>query len=237
MHTTKAIVNEGIMSEPLDSLQALADTEYAAFQAKLAPTIDPATCIGVRVPALRKFAAAFAKTPDYTSFMEALPHTYYDENLLHSILLTKIRDYDECLAAVERFLPYVDNWAACDTLRPAAFKKHRGELLPHVRRWIASPAPYTCRFGIDCLMEYYLDDAFDPSYLELPAAVESEEYYVRMMVAWYYATALAKQWDATIPYLEGARLEKWTHNKTIQKARESYRITPEQKNYLATLRR
>ena len=225
------------MNEVQKKLFELSDKEYAAFQAKLAPTIAAESCMGVRVPVLRKFASEFSKTPECAAFLESLPHEYYDENLLHSVILEKRKDYDECMEKVERFLPFVDNWAVCDTLRPKIFAKHREELIGKVKEWIASEKTYTCRFGIDMLMTHYLDGFFRPEYLEFPAQVRSEEYYVRMMVAWYYATALAKQWDSTIPYLEKHRLPDWTHNKTIQKAVESYRITPEQKAYLKALRK
>lgn len=225
------------MTEIQKRLFELSDSEYAAFQAKLAPNIAAESCMGVRVPALRKFAAEFSRTPECTEFLNSLPHEYYDENLLHSILLEKWKDYDDCLEKVERFLPYVDNWAVCDTLRPKIFAKHKAELMEKVKKWIASEKTYTCRFGVDMLMTHYLDDVFQPEYLELPVQVTSEEYYVRMMIAWYYATALAKQWESTIPYLEQKRLSVWSHNKTIQKAIESYRITDEQKIYLKTLRR
>lgn len=225
------------MTEIQKRLFELSDSEYAAFQAKLAPNIAAESCMGVRVPALRKFAAEFSRTPECTEFLNSLPHEYYDENLLHSILLEKWKDYDDCLEKVERFLPYVDNWAVCDTLRPKIFAKHKAELMEKVKKWIASEKTYTCRFGVDMLMTHYLDDVFQPEYLELPVQVTSEEYYVRMMIAWYYATALVKQWESTIPYLEQKRLSVWSHNKTIQKAIESYRITDEQKIYLKTLRR
>ena len=225
------------MTDIQKRLFELSDSEYAAFQAKLAPNIAAESCMGVRVPALRKFAAEFSRTPECTEFLNSLPHEYYDENLLHSILLEKWKDYDDCLEKVERFLPYVDNWAVCDTLRPKIFAKHKAELMEKVKKWIASEKTYTCRFGVDMLMTHYLDDVFQPEYLELPVQVTSEEYYVRMMIAWYYATALAKQWESTIPYLEQKRLSVWSHNKTIQKAIESYRITDEQKIYLKTLRR
>ena len=225
------------MTEIQKKLFELSDSSYAAFQAKLAPNIAAESCMGVRVPVLRQFAAEFSRTPECEAFLDSLPHEYYDENLLHSVLLEKRKDYGDCMEKVERFLPYVDNWAVCDTLRPKVFAKHKAELIEKVKEWIASDHTYTCRFGVDMLMTHYLDDSFRPEYLELPAAVKSEEYYVRMMVAWYYATALAKQWESTIPYLEQKRLPQWTHNKTIQKAIESYRITPEQKTYLKTLRR
>ena len=225
------------MTEIQKKLFELSDSGYAAFQAKLAPNIAAESCMGVRVPALRKFAAEFSGTPECEAFLDCLPHKYYDENLLHSVILEKWKDYDDCMEKVERFLPYVDNWAVCDTLRPKVFAKHKTELMEKVKKWIASEKTYTCRFGVDMLMTHYLDDFFRPEYLELPMAVKSEEYYVRMMVAWYYATALAKQWESTIPYLEENRLSVWTHNKTVQKAVESYRITPEQKAYLKTMRR
>ena len=225
------------MTELQKRLLEMRDGEYAVFQAKLAPTIPPESCIGVRLPALRSFARDFAKEPGCEAFLAALPHEYYDENMLHAVLLGGIRDYRRALELVERFLPYVDNWAACDTLRPRVFAKHKAELLPHVRAWIASPEVYTCRFGLNVLMELYLNDEdFSPEYPQLACAVTREEYYVRMMVAWYFATALAKQWDAAIPYIEQRRLPEWTHRKAIQKAIESYRITPEQKEYLRTLR-
>jgi len=217
-------------------LYALADPAYAAFEAKLAPTVAPEACMGVRVPVLRDFAKGFAKTEAMKEFIHALPHQYYDENLLHAILLEKWKDYDECLILVNEFLPYVDNWAACDTLRPKVFAKHKKELMPHIRKWIKSKETYTCRFGLDMLMTHYLDDDFLPEYLDYAAAVKSDEYYVNMMVAWYFATALAKQWDATIAYIEKRRLSVWTHNKAIQKAIESYRITNEQKEYLRDLK-
>lgn len=224
------------MTELQEKLFALADSAYADFQAKLTPTIPRERFIGVRLPALRQFAKEFAQTDECEAFLAQLPHEYYDENLLHSVLLQSRKDYVTCLGLVEKFLPYVDNWAVCDTLRPKSFAKHRVELLPKVKEWIASPETYTCRFGIDMLMTYYLDTDFAPEYLALPAAVESEEYYVRMMVAWYYATALAKQWDAAIPYIEQRKLPAWTHKKTIQKACESFRITAEQKAYLRGLK-
>lgn len=225
------------MTEIQKKLFELSDKDYAAFQARLTPNVEADRFIGVRVPVLRKFAADFSKTPECAEFLASLPHEYYDENLLHSVILEKRKDYDDCIEKVDKFLPYVDNWAVCDTLSPKVFAKHRDALIDKVREWIASDRTYTCRFGIDMLMTHYLDGSFKPEYLELPAEVKSEEYYVRMMIAWYYATALAKQWDSAIPYIENNRLPIWTHNKTIQKAIESYRITPEQKSYLKTLRR
>ena len=214
----------------------LQDTAYRDFQCKLMPTVDPSTAIGVRTPELRRLAKRLAKREDIGDFLDDLPHAYFDENQLHAFIVSELRDYGACLQAVERFLPYVDNWATCDQMSPKVFKRQRAELLVPIERWIASDATYIARFGLRMLMEHYLDDDFDPTYLEMVAAVESEEYYVRMMVAWYFATALAKQYDATIPYLEERHLEPWTHNKTIQKAIESRRIGPEQKDYLRSLK-
>ncbi len=224
------------MTEIQKRLSSLADRKYAEFQAKLTPNVDRDKFIGVRTPQLRILAASLSEG-ERAEFMEAIPHESYDENMLHSLMLEKWKDYRECVEKVGQFLPYVDNWAVCDTLRPKVFAGYREELLPNVKRWIASDMVYTCRFGINMLMTHYLDRDFKEEYLALPAAVTSEEYYVRMMAAWYYATALAKQWDRTIPYIERSLLPPWTHNKTIQKACESYRITPEQKAYLRTLRR
>lgn len=225
------------MSFIQEELFRLADKEYADFQAKLAPTIDRETFIGVRVPELRKFAKVVQKHEECEQFLRTVPHTYYDENMLHSVLISGMKKYEECLEMLEIFLPYVDNWAVCDTLRPKIFAKHKDAVLAKIHEWVASDHVYTCRFGIDMLMTYYLDDDFIEEYLAIPATVTSDEYYVKMMVAWYYATALAKQWDATIVYLTENRLPVWTHNKTIQKARESFRITKEQKEYLNSLRR
>jgi len=224
------------MKEIQKRLFSLADSKYAEFQVKLIPTVTPDKFIGVRVPVLRQFSKEFEKDPMCCEFLNTLPHEYFDENLLHSILLGRVKDYDKCVAAVEAFLPYVDNWAVCDTLSPKVFSRHKSELLKKIKEWVVSEKTYTCRFGIGMLMTHYLAEDFKAEYLEIPASVTSEEYYVRMMVAWYYATALAKQWDAAIPYIEGHRLPEWTHNKTIQKACESYRITDEQKAYLKTLR-
>lgn len=212
------------------------DLGYRDFQSKLIPNIDPETVIGIRTPQLRKYAKTLAKTSDAAEFLKLLPHQYYDENNLHGFLVESIKDYDTCIAEVDRFLPYVDNWATCDLMSPKVFQKHLPELLEKIRIWLKSDHTYTIRFGIGMLMRFYLDDAFSEEYPELVAGVCSEEYYVRMMVAWYFATALAKQYDAVVPYLEQRHLEPWTHNKAIQKAIESYRITAEQKEYLRSLK-
>ena len=212
------------------------DPKNAAFQAKLTPGILPETFLGVRVPKLRLIEKQFRNTEESKGFLNTLPHEYYDENILHSVFISNLRDYDQVLDALEVFLPYVDNWAVCDTLRPIVFKKQKVNLLDKIKEWIASEKTYTCRFGIDMLMTFYLDDDFQEEYLVLVADVHSEEYYVKMMIAWFFATALAKQWDSTIPYIDNRMLDKWVHNKIIQKACESYRITDEQKTYLRTLK-
>lgn len=220
-----------------EELFVLQDVSYADFQAKLTPNILRERFIGVRVPEARKLAKRIAHEPEASLFLRDLPHKYYDENILHSLLLSEMKDYEACVVAVDAFLPYVDNWAVCDILSPKIFKKHKTALLEKIKEWSASEKTYTCRFGMEMLMSHFLDADFKPAYLETPASVHREEYYVRMMIAWFFATALAKQWDATIEYLEDRRLDTWTHNKTIQKARESKRITPKQKEYLKTLKR
>jgi 3-methyladenine DNA glycosylase AlkD len=212
------------------------DEKYRDFQVKLIPTVRPETMIGVRTPALRAYAKQLLRRPDVGAFLNALPHESFDENQLHAFLLSEIKDFDRCAAGVERFLPFVDNWATCDQLSPKAFKNKPQKLLPYIRKWIGSEHVYTVRFAIGMLMQHFLDGNFSPEYPEMVAGARSEEYYVNMMRAWYFATALAKQYDSVIPYLEGNKLDTWTHNKTIQKSIESYRITDEQKEYLRTLK-
>lgn len=225
------------MTTPLqERLFALQDKQYAAFQAKLTPGVPMDSFIDIRVPVARKLAKEYAKEEDSKMFLQQLPHTYYDENILHSLLISQIKDYDECIRQTDAFLTYVDNWAVCDILSPKVFAKHKDELMEKIKAWSKSSHTYTCRFGIETLMSQYLDKDFKEEYLEIPASAKSVEYYVKMMVAWFFATALAKQWDAIIPYIEQHRLAPWTHNKTIQKAIESYRISPEQKAYLRTLK-
>lgn len=219
-----------------EQLFALQDKPYAEFQSKLLPNIPRETLIGVRTPELRKMAKQLNNTYATKEFMQTLPHQYFDENQLHAFILCEENDFDRCISELERFLPYIDNWATCDQLSPTCFKKHRTELLPHIRQWLASKHTYTIRFGMEMLMRYFLDKAFKPEYLEWVVAIQSDEYYIRMMQAWFFATALAKQWDASLPYIEQHRLQPWTHNKTIQKAIESYRITEKQKEQLKTLR-
>lgn len=209
------------------------DLQYRSFQQRLIPNIDLETIIGVRTPVLRKIAK---EMKDSEAFLQTLPHQYFEENQLHAFLLEREKDFEQVLTRLEAFLPYVDNWATCDQMNPKCFKNHRDELLPHIHRWLASSHTYTIRFGIGMLMAHFLDEHFDSVYLSWVAGVKSEEYYVRMMQAWYFATALAKQYDAAVDYITGYRLEPWTHNKSIQKAVESYRITPEQKEYLKSFR-
>lgn len=217
-------------------LFARQDKEYHDFHCRLMPTVDADTVIGVRTPALRKFAKEVAKLPEHEEFLQKLPHQYYEENNLHGFLLETIKDYDKCVEAVDTFLPYVNNWATCDMMTPKIFKKHTDELRGQIEKWIAAEDTYTVRFAIRMLMNFYLEDLFEPEYLRMVAGVASEEYYINMMIAWYFATALAKQYDAVLPYLEKRQLPQWIHNKTIQKAVESYRITEEQKRYLRTLK-
>ena len=217
-------------------LYKLQDIPYREFQAKLIPSIDPEKVLGVRTPDLRKLAKEIAGEEDTGLFLNMLPHLYFDETQLHAFLISGIRDYDSCMEQVERFLPYVDNWATCDQLSPKVFRKHRQELLPSIRNWLSSEQVYTVRFAVGMLMQHFLDEDFDPAYPEMVAAVRPGEYYVNMMIAWYFATALAKQYDAVVPYIEERRLDSWIQNKAIQKSVESFRITQEQKEYLRTFR-
>lgn len=225
-----------VIEQVQKQLFELQDLQYRDFHAKLLPTIEKEKIIGVRTPALRKFAKLYGKTEDAKEFLKVLPHQYYEENNLHGLLIEQIKDYDRCLAELERFLPYIDNWATCDLMSVKIVKKHLDTFIKEVNRWVESDLSYTIRFGIGMLMRYYLEDEFRMEYPEKVAAVRSEEYYVNMMRAWYFATALAKQYDQILPFLEEGRLDVWTHNKSIQKAIESYRITPKQKTYLKTLK-
>ena len=212
------------------------DTGYRYFHARLIQTVEKEKIIGIRTPILRKFAKEFGKTEESELFLKVLPHQYYEENNLHGLLIEQIRDYDKCLKELERFLPYIDNWATCDMLAVKVVKKHLDTFIDEIYRWMESDHTYTIRFGISMLMRYYLEDAFQMEYPEKVAQIRSEEYYVNMMRAWYFATALAKQYDKILPFIEKQKLDVWTHNKTIQKAIESYRITPEQKEYLRGLK-
>ena len=219
-----------------EDLLCLQDREYRASQCKLIPTLDPDTVIGVRTPVLKEYAKQLAKMEDARAFLRDLPHSCFEENQLHAFLLSEMKDYDLCMAEVIRFLPYVDNWATCDQMSPKAFKKHRRALLEQVKEWLRSDKTYTLRFGIRMLMLHFLDAEFDAAYPEMVANIRSDEYYVNMMIAWYFATALSRQYAQIVPFLENRRLDRWTHNKAIQKAIESYRITPEQKAYLRSLK-
>ena len=222
--------------EILNTLKSFEDKKYGDFQQKLIPGVESRDVIGVRTPDLRKYAKELVKNYDVSAFMKKLPHRYFDENQLHAFIISEIKDYDRCMDELEKFLPYVDNWATCDQMSPKIFKKHKKELLTKIKTWIASGETYTVRFGIGMLMEHFLDEDFDVKYAKAVAAVKSEEYYVNMMRAWYFATALAKQYDTAVTFIEKKKLDAWTHNKTIQKAVESYRISPEQKEYLKSLK-
>ncbi len=214
-------------------LFALQDVKYRDFQSGLIPNIPPETMIGVRTPELRQLAKEVGTDED---FLAALPHRFFDENQLHAFIISAIRDKSECLRRAEEFLPYVDNWATCDQMSLKCFKKSPEELLPRIRVWIKSPHTYTVRFGVGCLMEFFLDEHFSPEYIELVSEIRSDEYYVNMMIAWYFATALAKQYETAVGYIERRSLDPWVHRKAVQKAIESYRVTDEHKQYLRTLR-
>ena len=224
------------MTKLQTALFDMQDITYRDFHSRLIPNIEKDRVIGIRTPILRKFAKEYAKTDDAQKFIRELPHYYYEENNLHMMIITGIKDYDTCVIEIERFLPYIDNWATCDLPVPKCFYKNKEKLIDNVISWIKSDDTYTIRYGIETLMSIYLDDAFESSYPRLVSEVISDEYYVNMMIAWYFATALAKQWEAVIPYIEEKRLPEWVHKKTIQKAVESYRITDEQKKYLRALR-
>ena len=231
-----------IIKEIRQRLEGLRDEKNVEFVSKLFPTIDSGRILAIRTPVLRDMAREMLKRSDVGEFLADVPHRYHEENQLHAFIISLMRDYNQCMAELERFLPYVDNWATCDQMSPKVFARHKPELLEHITAWLASPHDYTVRYGMGRLMALYLDDDFEPRYLEMVAQVKREEYYVQMMQAWYFATALAKQPEATMPYLlpdadGNFRFNRFTHNKTIQKAIESYRITPEQKSYLRTLRR
>ncbi len=212
------------------------DAAYAALQIKILPTVDPDRIIGVRTPDLRSFAKTLFSDKGTDSFLACLPHRYFDEDQLHAFIISLEKDFEKCISDVKRFLPYIDNWATCDQLSPKAFKKEPEKLLPYIRTWVRSDHTYTVRFAIGMLMQHFLGDRFETKYADMVASIRSEEYYVNMMIAWYFATALAKQYPAVLPYLEKQRLNAWTHNKAIQKSVESRRLTPEQKAYLKTLK-
>lgn len=218
-------------------LSNLQDLKYRDLQITTIPSVASGRITGVRTPQLRALAKELSKREDISLFLEDLPHKLFEEDQLHAFILSGMKDAEECIRLVDKFLPYVDNWATCDQMSPKVFKKNKKLLLEYVNTWIKSDKTYVKRFAIGMLMEHFLDEDFKPSYLSKVAKIRSDEYYVNMMTAWYFATALAKQYDRTLPFIEEQKLDKWTHNKSIQKAVESYRITPEQKEYLKTLRR
>ena len=212
------------------------DDKYREFQAKLVPNVSPDTIIGVRTPDMRKIAKEVFNSPEKEEFLKELPHKYYEENLVHFFIIAMIKDFDECIEKVEEFLPYVDCWPVSDQATPKSFKKNHAKLLPYIRNWIASDHVYTARFGIRMLMNEFLDDDFKDEYLELVASKEGDDYYLKMMVAWYFATALAKKYDESVKYIEGRKLDDWIHKKAIQKAVESFRVTDEHKEHLKKYR-
>ena len=225
-----------LFEEIRKELFTLGDPPYREMQIKIIPSADPDTVIGVRTPALRGYAKQLIGRGDVSEFLSDLPHKYFDENQLHAFIISEIKDFEHCVKAVEAFLPYIDNWATCDQLSPKTFAKHQKELLTYIKKWIASDKTYTVRFGIGMLMRYFLDENFDPEYPKTVASIRSEEYYINMMIAWYFATALAKQYEAVLPFIENRSLDVRTHNKAIQKAIESFRITGGQKEYLRSLK-
>lgn len=216
-------------------LYGLQDLKYREMQIRIIPTVDSERIIGVRTPELKRLAKEILASGYSEEFLEELPHKFFEENQLHSFIISEIKDLGVCMDKLERFLPFVDNWATCDQMSPKVFKKHRQELLSHIKKWIKSDKPYLVRFGVKMLMDHFLDEDFDPHYPEMVARLRSEEYYVNMMIAWYFATALAKQYEKILPFIQEKRLDNWTHNKAIQKSVESRRITDEQKRYLRTL--
>ena len=225
-----------VIDEIVKELFLHQDGKYREMQIKITPGRKEEDFIGVRTPELRSYAKQLGKREDVEEFLTALPHTYFEEDQLHAFIISEMKDYERCMEHLNAFLPYVDNWATCDQMSPKIFRKYRKELLGQIRKWLKSKETYTIRFAVGMLMEHFLDEDFDLKYPEMVAGIRSEEYYVNMMIAWYFATALAKQYDSVLPFLTEKRLQVWTHNKTIQKAVESYRITDEQKAYLKTLK-
>ncbi len=225
-----------ILDEIRNELFKMQDIAYRDFNSKLIPTVDKSLFIGVRTPELRKYAKQLAKREDIEEFLHSLPHKYFDENQLHAFIVSEIKDFKSCVDKVNEFLPYVDNWATCDQLSPKVFKKNHKELVAYIKEWLESDKVYTLRFGIGMLMEHFLDEDFDISYLETVSNIRSDEYYVNMMIAWYFATALVKRYESVLPFIEKRSLDIWTHNKAIQKAVESLRISDEKKEYLKSLK-
>ena len=226
-----------IVNEIRKDLLAMQDIKYRDFQAKLIPNVDKEYFIGIKTPELRMYAKDVLKRDDVSEFFDDLPHKYFDENQVHAFAVSGMKDFDECMVETEKFLPYVNNWATCDQFSPKVFKKHREELLKYIKVWIKSKETYTVRFAIGMLMEHFLNEDFKEAYPKMVSKVKSDEYYINMMIAWYFATALAKQYDAVIGYFEEGKLDKWVNNKSIQKACESYRVSDEHKAYLKTLKK
>ena len=220
----------------LDRLMEAKDDKYKEFQAKLVPNVQPETILGIRTPEMRKIAKEVFESEDRDLFLNSLPHKYYEENLVHFFVISMIKDFDQCIQEVERFLPYVDCWPVSDQATPKAFKKNHSKLIPYIKKWIKSKHVYTARFGIRMLMNEFLEEDFEEEYLELVASIKGEDYYLKMMVAWYFATALAKRYDESIPFIEKRKLSEWVHKKAIQKALESFRVSEENKKYLKSLR-
>ena len=222
-----------------NDLLLMQDKTYKDFHSKLMPTINPNSIIGIRVPVLRDYAKKLFKENSIESlnpFLKNLPHEFYEENNIHAFIIEKINNFDECIFYLENFLPCIDNWATCDMLNPKIFKTNYEKLLEKIYQWINSDSVYTVRFAIGMLMRYFLDEKFETKYLDLVVSINSEEYYINMMRAWFFATALAKQYEQTLPYIKNYSLDKWTHNKSIQKAKESFRITKDQKEELKKFR-
>lgn len=220
-----------------EKLYSMQDIKYRDFQLNLTPGLTEDYMIGVRTPELKKIAKELIKQGESDEFIKDLPHRYFEENQIHAFVLSQIKEYDRLIAETERFLPFIDNWATCDQLRPKLFGKYPDEVIIMIKKWVSSDKTYTVRFGLGMLMAYFLDDKFKPEFLDIAADIRSDEYYVKMMAAWYFATALAKQYEDAVKVIEENRLDVWTHNKTIQKARESYRVSDEHKEYLKTLKR
>lgn len=212
----------------------MGEEKYREFSSNLMPTVEKGKVIGIRTPILRKYAKDLK---DYEDFLGDLPHKYFEENNLHAFLIEKEKDFDKCIEKLDHFLPYIDNWATCDSMKPKVLKKEPEKLLKHIKKWIESKDIYAVRYGINLLMSFYLDDNFDEDYLAIVANINSEEYYINMMRAWYFSTALAKRYKETLPYIENNLLDIWTHNKTIQKAIESLRISKEQKQHIKLKKR
>ena len=225
-----------ILNDIRAELFKMQDVDYRDFNSKLIPTVDKESMIGIRTPELRKYAKQLVKSSEVKEFLQDLPHKYFDENQLHAFIISEIKDFKNCIDEINRFLPYIDNWATCDQLSPKIFKKHHSELFAYIKDWLKSDKVYTLRFGIGMLMEHFLDEDFDIIYPETVSKIRSDEYYVNMMIAWYFATALAKQYESIIPFIENRSLDIWTHNKAIQKAVESLRISDEKKEYLKSLK-